>query len=67
MKVTIDQDRCCGAGQCVLTAPTVFDQSEDDGLVQLLTDRPDPSVHAEVRLAAALCPANVITVHEGDS
>ncbi|GAA2251703.1 MULTISPECIES: ferredoxin [Kitasatospora] len=64
MQVTVDRDRCCGAGQCVLTAPAVFDQSEDDGLVQLLTDRPAPSEQADVRLAATLCPANVITVHE---
>ena len=29
MKVTVDQDKCCGAGQCVLLAPQVFGVSED--------------------------------------
>nr|WP_175607833.1 ferredoxin [Peterkaempfera bronchialis] len=64
MKVTIDRDRCCGSGQCVLTVPAVFDQSEDDGLVLLRRDQPEPALHPDVRLAAALCPAGVIAVHD---
>ncbi|GAA2835567.1 ferredoxin [Kitasatospora paracochleata] len=64
MKVTVDQDRCCGSGQCVLTAPEVFDQSDDDGLVRLLHPGPPPEQYASVRLAAALCPGNAITVHD---
>ncbi|MEU9127608.1 ferredoxin [Kitasatospora sp. NPDC048540] len=66
MQVIIDQDRCCGSGQCVLTAPAVFDQGEDDGLVRLLEERPAATLTADVRLAAALCPGNAITVH-GDA
>ncbi|MFJ8038959.1 ferredoxin [Kitasatospora sp. NPDC096147] len=62
MKVTVDQDRCCGSGQCVLTAPAVFDQSEDDGLVRLLDPTPGPADHAAVRLATALCPGGAITL-----
>ncbi|MFG2820888.1 ferredoxin [Kitasatospora sp. NPDC048365] len=64
MKVTVDQDRCCGSGQCVLTAPEVFDQSDDDGLVRLLRPGPAPEQHTSVRLAKALCPGNAITVHD---
>ena len=30
MKVVIDQDKCVGAGQCVLLAPDVFDQRDED-------------------------------------
>ncbi|WP_431683504.1 ferredoxin [Kitasatospora sp. KL5] len=62
MQVTVDQDRCCGSGQCVSTAPAVFDQSEEDGLVRLLLPGPDRALPATVRLAAALCPGNAITV-----
>lgn len=36
MKVIIDEDKCVGAGQCVLAAAEVFDQREDDGIVVLL-------------------------------
>ncbi|GAA0915578.1 hypothetical protein GCM10009574_018210 [Streptomyces asiaticus] len=31
MKITVDEEKCCGAGQCVLIAPEVFDQREEDG------------------------------------
>ncbi|GAA1222836.1 ferredoxin [Kitasatospora nipponensis] len=64
MHVTVDQDRCCSSGQCVLTAPAVFDQSEEDGLVLLLQDRPAPALFPQLRTAAALCPGGAITVRE---
>jgi ferredoxin len=66
MKVTVNQGRCCSSGQCAATAPEVFDQNEDDGLVQLRRDRPGPALRADTRLAAALCPVNAITVHEDE-
>jgi ferredoxin len=64
MKVSIDQHRCVGAGQCVLKAPMVFDQQEDDGMVILLNDHPPSEDQAAARLAARVCPAEVITIHE---
>ncbi|WP_329578161.1 ferredoxin [Kitasatospora sp. NBC_01250] len=62
MHVTVDQDRCCSSGQCVLTAPEVFDQNEQDGLVRLLQDRPALALLPALRTAAALCPGGAITV-----
>ena len=38
MKVTVDEDKCCGAGTCVLLAPDVFDQRDEDGIVVLLDE-----------------------------
>lgn len=64
MKVTVDEDRCCGAGQCVLLAPEVFDQREEDGIVALLDGRPPQSLHATVREAADVCPTAAIQVEE---
>ncbi|MEV5894326.1 ferredoxin [Nonomuraea fuscirosea] len=64
MKVTVDEDKCCGAGQCVLLAPEVFDQREEDGIVLLLDAEPGPDQHALVREAAAVCPAAAIEVAE---
>lgn len=64
MKVSVDADRCLGAGQCVLAAREVFDQREDDGIVVLLNEAPDPSQYENVREAARLCPALVIEVVE---
>ncbi|MCM3922693.1 ferredoxin [Frankia sp. AiPs1] len=64
MKVSVDVDKCCGAGQCVLAAPDVFDQRDDDGIVILLDAAPPADQHDNVRKAAAVCPAAAIEVHE---
>nr|AHE14909.1 ferredoxin-2 [uncultured bacterium] len=64
MKVAIDEAACCGAGQCVLVAPAVFDQRDDDGVVILLDAEPPAAEHGNVREAAALCPAAAITVQD---
>ena len=64
MKVTVDQDKCCAGGNCVMLAPDVFDQREEDGIVVLLTGEPGADRHDAVREAADVCPAAAITVHE---
>jgi ferredoxin len=64
MRVTIDQDRCIGSGQCVLTAPDVFDQREDDGIAVLLDAEPSPGSHEDVRQAVRGCPALAIAITE---
>lgn len=61
MRVAIDRDRCVGAGQCVMTAPDVFDQ-DYDGLSVLLQADPPEHLADDVDLAAQLCPAQAITV-----
>ncbi len=60
--VTVDQDRCCASGQCVLVAPEVFDQREEDGIVVLLAAEPEPGLLPRVREAATLCPAAAIAI-----
>ena len=64
MKITVDQDKCCGAGTCVLLAPDVFDQRDEDGIVILLDERPGEDLHAIVREAASVCPGAAISVGE---
>ncbi|MEV0698913.1 ferredoxin [Saccharopolyspora sp. NPDC050389] len=64
MKVAVDEDRCCGAGQCALLAPEVFDQREDDGVVILLDAAPAEQLRAAVREAAGVCPAAAIELGE---
>ncbi|QKV96573.1 ferredoxin [Streptomyces sp. NA02950] len=59
MRLSIDPDKCVGAGQCAMFAPDVFDQGED-GIVELLQEEPPESAHEEVREAADMCPAQVI-------
>jgi ferredoxin len=64
MKVTVDTGKCIGAGQCVMTAPDVFDQDEDAGTVVLLTEKPSATAQDKVRKAVNYCPARVIQVDE---
>ncbi len=62
MKITIDEDKCVGAGQCVMAAAHVFDQRDEDGIVVLLDSTPPDELSAQVEDAAALCPSLAITV-----
>jgi len=64
MEINLDIDKCCGAGQCVLAAPEVFDQRDDDGVVVLLDRNPPDEQLSAVREAGAVCPASVISVRE---
>jgi len=63
MRVIVDYEKCCGAGQCVLLAPKVFDQ-RDDGIVILLDENPPKELHTAVREAATVCPAAAIRLEE---
>lgn len=64
MKVTIDQDKCVAAGQCVAAAADVFDQRDEDGIVVLLDENPPAELAGDVRHAAAVCPALAIIIEE---
>jgi ferredoxin len=62
VQVSVDRDRCCGAGHCVLIAPRVFDQDQRDGTVILLDASPSRALEPLVREAAAVCPTKAIVV-----
>jgi len=63
LKVIVEYDKCCGAGQCVMVAPAVFDQRED-GIVIVLDAEPPPEQYAAVREAVAVCPGAAIRLSE---
>ena len=63
VRLSVDRDRCLGAGMCALTAPAVFDQ-DDDGLVLLLDSAPAGARVQSARTAAGVCPGGAITVTE---
>jgi ferredoxin len=62
--VRIDQARCIGSGQCVLAAPDVFDQSDEDGTGFVLVPEPPADLLPGVRDAVDRCPAQVVTLEE---
>ncbi len=64
MRIEIFTEKCIGVGQCVIAAPDLFEQNEDDGIVYLI--RPDaPETRRDAAIAAArLCPTLAIVVHD---
>ncbi|MCF3961100.1 ferredoxin [Streptomyces fuscigenes] len=64
MKIHLDQDRCVASGQCVLAAPDVFDQREEDGIAILLDAEPSAETAPDVRQAETVCPALAIRLEE---
>lgn len=64
MRVRVDQEKCCASGLCAVTAPGVFDQREDDGIVVLLNPRPSAHEEHDVEAAAMGCPCEAIIIEE---
>jgi ferredoxin len=64
MRIVTDTARCVGAGQCALTEPSVFDQSDEDGTVVLLIDHTDATTLDNVREAVDLCPSQALSLRE---
>lgn len=62
MHVNVDYGLCEGHGQCLLAAPDVFDlPDESEQVVVLSPDVPEADRAAVVR-AAAMCPAQALSV-----
>ena len=59
MKIEADRDLCISAGNCVMSAPAVFDQ-DDDGIVEVLVDEVPEGEVPHVRDAVKLCPAEAL-------
>ncbi|MGH3171619.1 MAG: ferredoxin [Trebonia sp.] len=64
MRITADRNVCIGSGHCVLAAPVVFDQDDDEGLVTVVRPDPGEAGLAAARLAAQSCPSGAISVSE---
>jgi ferredoxin len=62
--VETNADLCIASGVCAMTAPAVFDQDADTGLVVLLDADPGEEQAGAVREAATLCPNAVISLTE---
>ena len=62
-RIAADVDRCVGAGQCVLTDPDAFDQSDEDGTVVVRQDTPaDDEALKRARLAVEICPSQALSL-----
>ncbi|MFJ3803785.1 ferredoxin [Streptomyces sp. NPDC090088] len=64
MHVELDEPRCVASGQCVLVAPEVFDQRDEDGIAFVIDENPAEEALDDVREAVAICPAAAIRLAE---
>ena len=64
MHVSVDQQRCVSSGLCALAVGEVFDQGEQDGVVELLRPEVSGELAERVQRAARVCPARAIAVQE---
>jgi len=60
MRVELDEPKCVASGQCVVAAPEVFDQRDEDGIAVLLVEDPGAEMLDGVREAVAVFPAAAI-------
>jgi len=61
MRIEADTGVCIGSGNCVLTAPDLFDQ-DDDGIVRVLQAEPPGELEDEAQQAADRCPSQAISL-----
>lgn len=62
--VRVDQELCEGYACCVMTAPTVFDISDETGKAFPLQPNPDDSLRDLVEKAVRGCPTHAISIEE---
>lgn len=60
MVIDADPDLCVGSGMCALTAPDLFDQSQDDGTVVVLRPVPADRELDDARDAVRRCPSGAL-------
>lgn len=63
IRLAINLDRCNGTGVCVLSAPQVFDQS-NDGKVFVITGASTAENMAAIRAAVTNCPTRALSFAE---
>jgi ferredoxin len=64
MRVELDEPKCVASGQCVVAAPDVFDQRDEDGVAIVLNQTPPDELYDEVSEAVAICPAAALRLVE---
>ncbi len=65
MHVSLDATQCQAYGNCMVTAPDVFDLGDDDAVVTVLQENPPEERRADVQEAVRSCPVEALTLSEG--
>jgi ferredoxin len=64
VRITIDETRCCGSGNCALYASDLFSHREDDGVAVVLDSSPPESRYQDIQAVVEGCPTSAISVAE---
>jgi ferredoxin len=62
VRIRADTAVCASSGMCALNVPEVFDQREDDGVVELLVAQPPAGLEDAVREAVLRCPSGALAL-----
>ena len=61
MRISVDDQKCCQSGMCVMSAPEVFARSGRDNSVLVLLPEPPVELHEAVYEAIDSCPTLAIS------
>jgi ferredoxin len=64
VRIVADRDVCTGAGMCALTAPELFDQDAELGLVLLKSEHVEGAELEASRKAVDLCPSGALWLED---
>ena len=65
VRIVGDRDVCTGAGMCALTAPELFEQDDQVGLVVVESEYVEGEALEAAGKAVSLCPSGALSL-EGD-
>ncbi len=64
MRVTADTTKCQAYGNCMVSAPDVFDLEDDAAHVTILEEHPPEERRHDVEEAVRSCPVEALTLHQ---
>ena len=65
VRIIGDREICTGAGMCVLTAPALFEQDDEVGLVVVKSEQVEEGeALVAARKAVSLCPSGALALDE---
>jgi ferredoxin len=64
VRIVGDRDVCVGAGMCVLTAPDLFEQDDEDGLVVVKREHLAEAALRVAENAVDQCPSGALSLHD---
>ena len=62
MRIELDPNLCQAYGNCLLSAPEVFELTQNDVVVRILQEQPDEALRAQVEEAVTSCPVQALTL-----